>query len=365
VLDIAMGFMFGGLGVLTVILANEQLGGGDEATGYLNAAIGVGGLIGALGSGALVLRRDLGPALVLGAVVIAIGLAGLGASEALAPAFIMMAVACAGNMVAEVVSVTVFQRVVPDAIRGRAFGVTATLSTLAYAAGSLAVPVLTAPLGVLPVLAAGGAAIAIAAVVAVLVVGPAMRRTPDAASEALRQVSALPLFVGVPPTALETAARRLRPIDVAAGTVVDREGEPASRFYLIERGEFAVDQLDAATGAARRLRVMGPDEVFGEIGLLSRVPRTATVTAAARTPPRPRGPDFLSWCRPARARLPAARPATRGARAGVGSRGRRGAGRVGWLTPGASCEDYPAGRGARIVHGAAVAEAVGRDPDHG
>jgi MFS family permease len=278
-LDVVSGFVFGGLGVLTVILANGQLASGDEATGYLNAAIGVGGLIGAIGSGALVLRRDLGPALLLGAVVLAIGLTGLGASEALAVALVTMTVASAGSLITEVVSTTTFQRVVPDAVRGRAFGTIVTISTLAYAAGSLAIPVLADTFGALPVLAIGGAAVVGAAALAVFLVGPAMRRVPDETTETLRRVSTLPLFTGVPPAALEAATTRLRPVDVGAGTTIVREGEPADRFYLIERGAFAVDQLDAATGAERRLRVMGPDDVFGEIGLLAKGPRTATVTA--------------------------------------------------------------------------------------
>jgi len=281
VFNVAVGFVYGGLSVLTVILANEQLGTGDEAVGYLNAAIGVGGMIGALGAGALVLRRDLGPALVVGAIIFGIGLAGLGAVDVLALALVAMTVAAAGNLISDVVATTVFQRVVPDAIRGRAFGVITTIFTLSFATGSLLMPVLADPLGMLPVLAGGGIAVVGAAVIAVVMIGPEARMTPDATSETLRRVASLPLFTGVPPAALETAVTRLRPIDVAVGTVVVREGEPASRFYLIERGEFAVDQLDPETGSQRRLRVMGPDDVFGEIGLLAHGPRTATVTAAS------------------------------------------------------------------------------------
>jgi CRP-like cAMP-binding protein len=129
------------------------------------------------------------------------------------------------------------------------------------------------------VLAVGGAAVVVASLVAVAMVGPAMRRAPDAGADLLRRVSVLPLFTGVPAAALEAAVSRLRPLDVAGGTVIVREGESAQRFYLIERGEFAVDQADPVTGEPRRLRVMGGDEVFGEIGLLAHGPRTATVTA--------------------------------------------------------------------------------------
>ncbi len=66
-----------------------------------------------------------------------------------------------------------------------------------------------------------------------------------------------------------------------------REGDVADRFYLIDEGSFAVTRLvgsepasEAAGGIEEHLRTMGPGEVFGEIGLLRGIPRTATVTAA-------------------------------------------------------------------------------------
>jgi CRP-like cAMP-binding protein len=97
----------------------------------------------------------------------------------------------------------------------------------------------------------------------------------------------------VPPTALEVAAARLKPQPVQAGDVVIREGEPAERFYIIEAGEFAVDQ--ASPSGPARLRTLGPHQVFGELGLLRGAPRSATVTAL--TDGRLLaldGPDFLA-----------------------------------------------------------------------
>jgi len=275
--DVATGFVFGGLGVLTVVIATDRLASGEAATGFLNAAIGVGGIIGAIISGAVVLRRALGGPLLAGAVVLGVGLAALGAVTSLVPALVAMTVAATGSLVTEVVSTTIFQRVVPDALRGRALGVVTTISTLAYAAGSLLLPILAADLGYLPVLVAGGLVVIGAAAIAVILVRPALERGPAAGAATLRRVTALPLFTGVPPAAIEAAAARLRSVTVPAGTVVLREGEPAERFYLIEAGEFAVDQ--GSGGSRRRLRTIGQDEVFGELGLLRRAPRSATVTA--------------------------------------------------------------------------------------
>ena len=57
-----------------------------------------------------------------------------------------------------------------------------------------------------------------------------------------------------------------------------RQGDPSDRFYLIDSGTLRVTQV--AHGDEAVLRELGPGDVFGEIGLLRGVPRTATVTAA-------------------------------------------------------------------------------------
>jgi CRP-like cAMP-binding protein len=67
---------------------------------------------------------------------------------------------------------------------------------------------------------------------------------------------------------------------VTPGEVVIRQGDPADRFFHILDGSFEVTQAKDPGGAPRFLRTLGPDDVFGEIGLLGGVPRTATVTAS-------------------------------------------------------------------------------------
>ena len=60
--------MFGGLSVITVLIAVDQLNAGEAGTGYLNAAVGVGGVLGAIGAGAILARRNLAPAMLVGAL---------------------------------------------------------------------------------------------------------------------------------------------------------------------------------------------------------------------------------------------------------------------------------------------------------
>jgi hypothetical protein len=68
-------------------------------------------------------------------------------------------------------------------------------------------------------------------------------------------------------------------VPVTAGEPVVRQGDPADRFYIIESGSFTVTQA-GPSGEPVVLRQLGPDAVFGELGLLNQTPRTATVTAS-------------------------------------------------------------------------------------
>jgi MFS family permease len=271
-------FVFGGIAILTVILADDVYGSGDATAGLLNAAIGVGGLVGAIASGALVVRQRLGGPFVAGVLALGIGVAMLGLVGGLGAALVAMVILATGDLILEVVNTTIFQRTVPDQIRGRMLGISETVTTLAYALGSFALPILAVGLGIEPVLVVCGVIIVASGLFALALLGPAATRAPAPLPIPLRRIAGLPVFAGVPAARLDDIFGRLLPVDVRAGDVVIRQGEPADRFYVIDVGAFTVTQEDPG-GGERRLRVMGPDEVFGEIGLLTGRPRSATVTA--------------------------------------------------------------------------------------
>jgi CRP-like cAMP-binding protein len=87
------------------------------------------------------------------------------------------------------------------------------------------------------------------------------------------------MFAGLPPGRMETALRAASLRRMTAGEVIIREGDGADNFYVIVDGAVEVTQAAPGSAESRVLRRMGPTEFFGEIGLLSGVPRTATVTA--------------------------------------------------------------------------------------
>jgi MFS family permease len=274
VLDSATSLVAGGLGVMTVILSIDVLGAGEAGTGYLNAAFGVGGVVAGVAGGALLARRLRVP-LVLGGLIGGIGLAWLGLSEALVPAMFAIGIAVAGLLLLEIVNTTLIQRIVPDRLRGRAVGVLQTSSSLLYALGSLVMPILASEIGVAPVLIASAVITVLGAGAALVLAEP--EAEPGPLSAAQLRLLEHPIFAGLPPGRLEGAARRMVEVPVTAGTEVVRQGAPADRFYLVDAGRLRVSQ--SHDGAPVALRVLGPGDVFGEIGLLERTPRTATVTA--------------------------------------------------------------------------------------
>ena len=280
VIDVAAGFAIGGIGILTVILATRQLGAGEDGTGYLNAAIGVGGLLGALGSGLVVVRSRLTVPLIAGVVVFALGLVGLGWSTALSVGFVMLAIASAGSLLVEVVSTTLLQRIVPAGARGRAIGSIQTVGTLAYAGGAFALPILADRLGVGPVLAVTSVFVVLAGVLGVGLVGTAGVEAADGELAAVaRRIAGLPLFAWIPAFRVAASLARGSTVEAPAGTEIIRQGDPADRFYVILSGTVDVSRAEQAGAVPARLRGLGPDDAFGELGLLTGAPRSASVTA--------------------------------------------------------------------------------------
>lgn len=89
-------------------------------------------------------------------------------------------------------------------------------------------------------------------------------------------VARVPLFAGLDAAAIADIMRLLRAQTVDAGEVITRRGENAHSMYFIAGGK-----VDIAL-AGRHIS-LGVGHFFGEIAVLRRARRSATVTAASRT----------------------------------------------------------------------------------
>jgi len=268
-LIVAQAFVRGCLNVLIVVAAFQVLDADGEAVGYMTAALGVGGLIGAIGAVALGGHRlavPFGIALVFWGLPIAL----IGPLPDLPFALLMLAVVGAANSVEDVAVFTLLQRLVPDRILTRVLGVVWSLAMGGVALGSIAAPALVEAVG------ARTAFVAVGAILPLLTLAT-YRKLAEIDGEVvpvpeLGLVQRVPMFQPLSVAAKERVAANLVSQSVAAGQVVIRTGERGDCFYIVGDGALEI--------TAEGLRTTADEgDYFGEIALLRDVPRTATVTA--------------------------------------------------------------------------------------
>ncbi len=85
----------------------------------------------------------------------------------------------------------------------------------------------------------------------------------------------IPLFDELDGQQIQQLAAQLRPQEVEAGFELIRQGEQGDAFYIIEAGRMQV--TIGKPGSERVVHELGPGEYVGEVALLHKVPRTATV----------------------------------------------------------------------------------------
>ena len=264
-------FVSGAISVLIVVMALQLLDMGQSGVGLLNAAIGVGGVLGSVVAAALVGRGrqslNFAGGLVLWGVPIALVAVFTNSGFALA----MLVVVGVGNVLVDVAGLTLLQRVAPDDVLGRVFGVLETVFSLAVGLGGAAAPLMIDLVGIRGALVATGVLLP----VLVGITWPMLIRldTGVLLPERLALMRGVPFLEPLAEATLERISGLLEPVAVAAGEAVFNQGDAGDRFYLIESGEASVVQ--DGTEVAR----LGEGGYFGEIALVQDIPRTATVRA--------------------------------------------------------------------------------------
>jgi MFS family permease len=272
-LSTAQMFLDGLLSVLIVVIALRLSHLGTAGVGWINAAIGIGGVLGGLVAAGLVGRRRLAGDFGVGLVLWGLPVALIAATHANVAVILLFAAVGLGNTVAEVAGTTLIQRSSEEEVLGRVFGVLESMMLVGVSAGAALAPVLLALLGERGALIAAGSFLPVLA----LVSWPRLRAIDADAVVAERPLAllrAIPIFAPLPPPTLERLARAAELFACPAGAVVFERGEPGDRFYVVAAGRVEVE-VDGAPP-----RELGPGDYFGEIALLRDVPRTASVRAS-------------------------------------------------------------------------------------
>lgn len=85
----------------------------------------------------------------------------------------------------------------------------------------------------------------------------------------------VPLFRSASKSELEEIAKIADEIDLPEGKVLIREGDAGHEFFVLVEGTAEV------TRGGKRVASIGPGDFFGEIALIAKTPRNATITATS------------------------------------------------------------------------------------
>src|SRR6202042_436847 len=275
-----VGSVYGTDTVLFVGVSEHRLDTGAQGFGYLLAGLGVGGVLAAGGGNRSARARRLGAIILLGALGYCLPTALMAIIHSPTLAFIVQVFRGAATLVVDVLAITALQRAVAADQLARVFGVFFAFVLGAITLGTVLPPIAVHALGLnggLFVMAAAPAALALAGYPALLAID---RETASRARELEPTVALLEqlgIFEKASRPILERLAAAATEQTFAPGTAIVTEGDPADALYALAEGEVIVTaQRDSGE---EMLGTMTAPAYFGEIGVLERIPRTATVTA--------------------------------------------------------------------------------------
>jgi MFS family permease len=261
----------GALNVLIVVMALELLDMGEAGIGFLNSAVGVGGLLGGFAALALLSRNKLASDFAVGLVLWGVPIALIGIFPDPLLALVLLGIVGIGVTLVDVAGLTLLQRAVPDEVMTRVFGVVQSVFVGTLGLGAIIAPLLIELFDVRGALIASGSLLPVLAVVF-------WRRLQAVDGETLAPAElallhSLALFRPLPPATLDQLASALIAVSATDGDEIIHQGDSGDRFYVIAKGEVDV------SSDGQHVSTLGQGHYFGEIALLRDVPRTATVTA--------------------------------------------------------------------------------------
>ncbi|MGH9107041.1 MAG: MFS transporter [Acidimicrobiales bacterium] len=281
--SVVASFVYGVDTVLFVVVSERRLGTGANGYSYLLAGLGVGGVLAAGLVKRVSSRARLGPAIIVAMAVYCVPTLALLVVRQPAGGFAIEVVRGTGTLVVDVLAITALQRSLSKEKLARVLGAFFTSAVLAITVGALVTPVVLRATSLSTTLWLAGGALPLACMAG----WPWLRRMDNANMAELVEMAPrvallqrAAILAESSRSTLERLARGATMVDVATAEDVVSEGDAAGALYLVESGMLTV-RSRGNENVEQVLRSLGPGDYFGEIGLLHRIPRTATVTAAS------------------------------------------------------------------------------------
>ncbi len=272
---------FGMEQVLHVFVAVDRLGAGPEWIGVMGASIGIGGFLAAPLTAKIARGGHVGSALVISGVMSGLPLAALAVTESRTLVLALLAIEGAAVIVNEVMLITLLQRACPGHLLGRVYGLQDSSSAVTQLVGSLIVPVVVGVLGLQAALAIGGGVTVVGTIAlapALLTLGRRGEAERLALAPLVDELRSVAIFADLSEGALTRLAQGAAVERRQIGDDVLIEGDPADDLFVVRSGTLVVRSTGGTGSVVRDVNTMGPGDWFGEIGVLRRRLRTATVT---------------------------------------------------------------------------------------
>ncbi len=258
---------------LTLTFNDEVLGLGDSTAGLLAGGYGLGLALGGAVQAGLAHRSRLAPVILVGALVLggmwmAVALVG-----ALGPAFMLLTLAGMGASLVIVSARTLLQRSTDNTVLARVLAIQEGVQMSGQALGALLAPLAILALGPSTAFVPIGMLVIITGLVARATVGR-LEATATVRHREVQVLSRVPFLGLLPAYELEHLAQGALWRNVVPGQAVVTQGESGDTFFVVAAGELSV----TVDGQLRGHTLVAGDG-FGEIALLHRVPRTATIIA--------------------------------------------------------------------------------------
>lgn len=104
---------------------------------------------------------------------------------------------------------------------------------------------------------------------------------PVPRSDILNAIYNTSMFAGIDPPELRLLADKSILQSCKADEILIEQGEVGDKLYIIVKGKMLISVKDLNLGQ-RKVNILGPGDIFGEIAILRKIPRTARVTSLTR-----------------------------------------------------------------------------------